>query len=272
MRLFAVSAALAAIFLFLPFPSSAENPPSYAVWAKPQPDQRTTLHYAAKNGGKWDEPKELAVASGRHFTPVIAADRKGAVWMVWTEQKEDENILRYAVLRGGTTETGRVLRNGGEKERSYAPAILIDPQDVPWIAWSGVTGGQMADIFISSCLGGGWNEPMRAHAANQTPDITPILGLGKGKDPLWVSWFGINKEQGLYVRYLAELRGGKWTASGEPSSAEDAAAFISKRSKVEPFPEQAGQWLTGAFFAGLDWEIQSVSEQFVSFQQTGGGK
>jgi len=87
-----------------------------------------------------------------------------------------------------------------------------------------------------------------------------------------VSWFGVSKGPELYVRHLAELRGGKWAAAGEPSPAEDAGAFIAQRSRVEPFPEQAGQWLTGAFFAGLDCEIQSVSEQFASFQQTGGGK
>lgn len=274
MRIFLFSAVLTAIFLLPACSSAAEGPPAYAVWAKPQPDQRTTLHYAAKHGGKWDEPKELAVEPGKHFTPVIAADRKGAVWIVWTEQKEKENILRYAVLRGGKTETGRVLRekNGGKKEQSYAPAIVIDPQDVPWIAWSGVTEGQMADIYVSSWLGGGWTEPTRAHEPNQTPDITPILGLRGGKD-LWLSWFGISPEQGTYVRYSAELRGGgKWTAAGGPDPAEDVAAFISQRSRVEPFPEQAGQWLTGAFFAGLDCEIQSVSEHFASFKQEGGGK
>lgn len=272
MRIFLLSVVLSAVFSFPACFAAAEEPPVYAVWAKPQPDQRTTLHYTAKHGGKWDEPKELAVEPGKHFTPVIAADRKGAVWIVWTEQKEEENILRYAVLRGGKTEAGRVLRGkNGEKEQIYAPAIIIDPQDAPQIAWSGVTEGKMADIYTSSWLGGGWTEPSRVHEPNQTPDITPILGLRDGKD-LWLSWFGISQEQGMYVRYAAELRGGKWTAAGEPSPAEDVAAFVAQRSRVEPFPEQAGQWLTGAFFAGLDCEIQSVSEQFASFQQEGGSK
>lgn len=266
MRIFLFSAVLTTIFLLPACSFSAEGPPAYAVWAKPQPDQRTTLHYAAKHDGKWDEPKELAVEPGRHFTPVIAADRKGAIWIVWTEQREEENILRYAVLRGGKTETGRVLRhkNGG-KEQIYAPAIIIDPQDAPWIAWSGVTEGQMADIYTSSWLGSRWVEPVRAHEPNETPDITPLLGL-RGGSQLWLSWFGLSKDDEVYVRFTAELHDGAWQTAPQTAPAEASKAFIAQRTQIEPFPAQAEGWVTGALFAGLKHEIQSVSERFASFQ------
>lgn len=258
---------LAATLLQACSAAAAALPSAYAVWARPEPDQqRTSLHYAAKQGGKWDAPQELPAEPGRHFTPVIAADRKGAVWIVWIEQKADENILRYAVVRGGKTETGRVLRQkNGEKEQSYAPAIVIDPQDAPWIAWSGVTEGRMADIYTSSWLGGGWTEPLRAHEPNQTPDITPILGLRGGKD-LWLSWFGISGEEDVYVRLTAELHEGGWQTLPQTAPTEAGRAFIARRTQIEPFPAQAEGWVTGALFAGLDQEIQSVSERFASFQ------
>jgi len=203
------------------------------------------------------------VAAGLHLTPVIAADRQGAVWIVWTERQAEENVLRYALLRGGKTETGRVIAAGSEKEQSYAPALVIDPQDMPWIAWSGVREGQLADVYVSRWLGSRWAAPVRAHEPNQTPDITPFLGLRGGQ--LWLSWFGLSKDD-VYVRFTAELHEGAWQTAPQTASAEASKEFIEQRTQIEPFPKQADGWLTGALFAGLTHEIQSVSERFASFQ------
>uniref|UniRef100_UPI0040560206 hypothetical protein n=1 Tax=Candidatus Electronema sp. TaxID=2698783 RepID=UPI0040560206 len=244
---------------------AAGEPPVLAVWARPADSQTTTLHYAAKQDGAWQPPTQLAVAAGLHLTPVIAADRQGAVWIIWTERKAEESLLRYALLRGGKTETGRVIAAGPEKERSYAPAIVIDPQDMPWIAWSKAADDQLADVYTSSWQDGGWTKPLRAHEPNETPDITPILGLRGGKD-LWLSWFGISKDDEVYVRFTAELHEGAWRTAPQTAPAEAGKAFIAQRTQIEPFPAQAEGWVTGALFAGLKHEIQSVSEQFASFQ------
>ncbi len=141
----------AAVFLIASLSAvcAAGEPPVLAVWARPADSRSTTLHYAIKQGEEWLPPTQLAVAAGLHLTPVIAADRQGAVWIVWTERKAEESLLRYALLRGGKTETGRVIAAGPEKEQSYAPAIVIDPQDLPWIAWSMVREGRLADVHVS---------------------------------------------------------------------------------------------------------------------------
>ncbi|MGR0482835.1 MAG: hypothetical protein ACTFAL_15920 [Candidatus Electronema sp. V4] len=244
---------------------AAEEPPVLAVWARPADSQTTTLHYAVKKDGAWQPSVQLAVAAGLHLTPVIAADRQGAVWIVWTERKAEESLLRYALLRGGKTETGRVIAAGPEKEQSYAPAIVIDPQDLPWIAWSGVQEGQLADVHVSHWLGSRWAEPVRANEPNETPDITPLLGL-RGGSQLWLSWFGLSKDDEVYVRFTAELHDGAWQTAPQTAPAEASKAFIAQRTQIEPFPAQAEGWVTGALFAGLKHEIQSVSERFASFQ------
>ncbi|WP_417909091.1 hypothetical protein [Candidatus Electronema sp. PJ] len=157
-------------------------------------------------------------------------------------------------------------------EQSYAPTILIDQQDVPWLAWSGVREQQLADIYVSKWDGKGWLEPVRVHEPNQSPDITPILGLNKETKSPWVAWFGISQKENIYVRFLAELREGKWQVAEQSNSIDETKDFLEKRIAVESFPEQAGQWLTGALFAGLEGEIQSVSEHFVSFREKEGEK
>ena len=238
----------------------------YAVWASPQTERVTVLQYAKKNNGKWAEPTQLSLEPGFHVTPVIAADRKGAVWIAWTEATEEENILRYAVVRQGKTETGRV-RPEAKVEQSYAPAILIDQQDRPWLAWSSMEKGELADIYVSNWQGKGWTGPVLVHQKNSTPDITPLLGLREGKQ-LWVSWFGMSPQE-IYVRFRAQLHESRWQTDKETGSVEETKAFIDQRTHVEPFPAQAGTWLTGALFAGLDCEIQSINERFASFHNTG---
>ncbi len=242
------------------------NSPVYAVWAAPQGEGKTLLYYAIKTKNKWTKPIQLSLEQGFHITPVIAVDSKGTVWIVWIEQKDDENVLSYAVIRQDKIETGRVLANT-KAEQSYAPVILIDQQDKPWLAWSGVQEGQLADIYVSSWQDKGWGQAVLVNQPNKTPDITPLLGLREGKQ-LWVSWFGINQQK-IYVHFTAELHDGKWQTAKETRSVENLKAFISQRTHIEPFPEQAGTWLTGALFSGLDCEIQSINERFASFHNTG---
>lgn len=243
---------------------AAEEPLVHAVWARPADSQSTTLQYAVKKEGAWQAPTQLAVAAGLHLTPVIAADRQGAVWIVWIERQAEENVLRYAVLRKGKTETGRVISANAGQEQSYAPAIVIDQHDLPWIAWSSVQEGQLADVHVSHWLGTRWAKPLRVHEPNKTPDITPLLGLRHGKQ-LWLSWFGLSKEEDVYVRFTAELHNGTWQTAPQTAAAEATEAFIEQRTQIEPFPPQADGWLTGALFTGLKHEIQSLSERFASF-------
>ncbi|MCI5144934.1 MAG: hypothetical protein D3923_05250 [Candidatus Electrothrix sp. AR3] len=247
---------------------AAEAPVIYAVWARPQAGRTSTLHYAAQRNQQWTEPIELPLNKGLHITPVIAVDREDTIWVVWIERTAEENILRYAKIKQQKTAIGRVHSRGNEQ--SYAPTILIDHQDRPWIAWSGVT-DQLADIYTSRWNGNGWDKPVLVHPINQTPDITPILGEAEGKK-IWVAWIGMNKEQERYVRYHAlQQQDGRWLVLlDKTASAEETKEFIRQRTGQDmSFPKQAGAWRTGAFFVGLDYEIQAISERFAAFKHKG---
>jgi hypothetical protein len=234
----------------------------FAVWARPDENRMTTLLYAGRQKGNWSKPTELAVTRGLHVTPVIAADTKNTVWIIWIEQTVDENILRYARIHNGRTETGRVASAGNEQ--SYAPAIVIDSHETPWIAWSGVK-DKFADIYSSRWNGKGWEPPVMVNKKNDTPDITPILGLNDQKIP-WVSWFGIT-EQHSYVQFVAGWNNGQWNVDKNTLPSIDIGRFIEQRMGIEiQLPEQAGHRLMGAVFAASGKEIQSISERFISFQ------
>jgi hypothetical protein len=234
-----------------------------AVWAEPVAVRTTVLHYARKIKGHWADPVQLSVKKGLHVTPVIAEDPKENIWIIWVEQTADENILRYAVIaRDSTRKTGRVRSPG--KEQSYAPTILIDSSGVPLIAWSGVT-GRLADIYVSKWNGTGWDTPVMVNQQNDTPDITPVLGM-QNSGNLWVTWFGFSDNH-RYVRYSAQFRDGKWQVNEKTARSEDADTFFEQRMDIEKeLPEQARYRIMAAVFVDSDKEIQSISERFITFQ------
>ena len=250
---------------------AAPEQTTYAIWARLQEgtnpqEKNSTLHYAAKVKGKWAAPVQLPLNRGLHITPAIAEDRKQNIWIVWIEQTEEENILRYAVIRQNGTETGRV--NPAGQERSYAPTILIDQNDTPLIAWSGVTTGRLADIYTGRWNGSGWDKPVMVNRKNDTPDITPLLGLKDKKRP-WVCWLGISEKK-LYARYCAQMEAGQWIIDRTAEPSETTKDFIRQRTALErELPLQAEKRLMAAVFTGLGYEIQSLSERFTTFNYSG---
>ena len=247
---------------------SANQMSVYAVWSQPVESRMTTIQYASMSDGSWTEPIELTINEGLHVTPVIGVDKKDIIWIIWIEQTADENILRFAVIRHGKIETGRVGQAGNEQ--SYAPAIMIDNNETPWIAWSGVV-NKFADIYSSRWNGSGWEQPVMANAKNDSPDITPILGLQEKRIP-WISWFGIT-EAHSYVQFLAKWNNGEWQVDKNTLPSVDIGNFIKQRMGTETqLPEQARQRLMGAIFVNSEKGIQSISERFISFQPPRGQK
>ena len=240
---------------------SSEEVSAYAIWSYPAANRSTMLQYAQRSGGSWGESVHLAIKEGLHVTPVIAVDKKHTVWIIWVEQTADENILRYAVIRHKKMDTGRVQEVVG-KEQSYAPAIMIDNQGTPWIAWSGVNGRQLADVFTSRWDGTGWTKPLMVNEKNQVPDITPIIGLEKNKVP-WVSWFGFNAAH-RYVQFVAKWLNGRWNVDKKTLESNNMRIFLKERMSDEiQFPDQARKRLMGAVFIDHGNEIQSISERFI---------
>lgn len=234
----------------------------YAVWAQPAEEKTTTIQYAYKIDGSWSKSIQLPINKGLHVTPVIATDKKKNIWIIWIEQTKDENILRYAFIRQDGFKTGRVNNEG--QEQSYAPAIVIDINDNPLIAWSSVK-EQFADIYSSKWYQDGWKQPVMVNLKNESPDITPIVGLHKDNTP-WVSWFGY-VEKYKYVQFLAKWSVNKWRVDTKTLPSTDVKKFIKDRITIEEqFPEQAQGRLMGAIFLGTGKEIQSISERFVSFK------
>jgi hypothetical protein len=241
---------------------SANQELLYAVWSQPVGKKITTIKYSGRYNGNWKEPTELEINSGLHVTPSIGLDKIGNIWIVWIEQTVEENILRYARIKNGNTETGRILST--RNEQSYAPTLVIDSSGVPWIAWSGIV-GKLADIFISHWTGSSWTVPVMVNDKNDVPDITPIMGLLDNKN-LWVSWFGFDESR-RYVQFFATMDNNHWLVDKKTLPSIDVKDFVKQRIGVDvELPKSAGTRLMGAIYISTGKEIQSISERFIIFE------
>lgn len=234
----------------------------YAVWSTAAANRTADIWYARRFGENWNEPTRLEIGKGLHVTPVIAADSEGTIWFVWIEQTADASLLRYARVRDGKIiETGRVL--AGDREQSYAPAIVLDTHDQPWIAWSGIV-DRFADIFASRWTNNAWTRAAQVNPPNRVPDITPIMG--RKDKTVWVSWFGFDTTD-RYVQFLAKWADTTWSVDKKVLPSINIGSFIRDRTATEIIlPQQAAQRMMGAVFSGSRNEIQSVTERFRTFK------
>jgi len=196
-----------------------------------------------------------------HVTPVIAAGRDGTIWIVWIEQTANASMLRYARVNSGKIiETERILKGVGEQ--SYAPAIVLDTNDQPWIAWSGIDDG-FADVFSSRWANKTWSQAFLVNSPNKSPDITPIMG--RDNKTVWISWFGFDKTQ-RYVQFVAKWTGKSWSVDNKVLPSKNVKSFIKARIASEILlPQNAAQRMMGAVFWGPTSEIQSLTERFMMF-------
>lgn len=247
------------------FEAVASQPPAdsvYAVWSTSAANQTADIWYARRSGENWNKPIRLEIEQGLHVTPVIAADPEGTIWFVWIEQTADASLLRFARVRNGKIiETGRVLAS--DQEQSYAPAIVLDSHDHPWIAWSGIV-GQYADIFSSRWTNNAWTSASQVNLPNKTPDITPIMG--RENKVVWVSWFGFDTTH-RYVQFVAKWSDIAWAIDKKVLPSKDVRSYIRARTATEIIlPQKAAQRMMGAVFSGSGNEIQSITERFTRFQ------
>ncbi|PIE73910.1 MAG: hypothetical protein CSA20_00920 [Deltaproteobacteria bacterium] len=217
------------------------------------------LYYSRKQKDTWSSPQRIHINRGLHVTPVIAADNDHRLWFVWIEQTKTENILRFLFIDGEKRETGRVM--SGEKEQSYAPSILIDKENTPWIAWSGIR-ETLADIYAAHWNKGKWSPAQTVNKANSVPDITPLLGMTE-EGKIWVTWNGA-REDSTYAHYTAYYTAGKWLVSEKTFPTQEFRDFARQRlPEGLSFPEQAGRRLMGALFTQSTKQVQSITDFFL---------
>jgi hypothetical protein len=202
--------AAAALVLAL---GSREDPP---VDPPPAPVPWTDLGGSATDGG-------LSRTPGPSFRPSVAVDRGGRPVVAWrddTSGNAEIYLRRWDgaawVEVGGSATAGGI---SGDSALSAEPALALDGQDRPVVAWFEESSGQYA-IRLRRWTGTRWEDLGEGLSAGSVRSVNPTLALDAVGNPV-VCWHGFPPGAGAAARrevYLRRWSGAAWTDLGGSGS------------------------------------------------------
>lgn len=223
---------------------------NHAAWSIVT-EQGVELMYARQAGTGWTEPLRPGGKQGVHLTPALASDSWGDVWVVWIERRSaEEYLLRYCQIQDDVVVVSGTVPS--VTARNYAPTLLVDGDDTPWVAWSGYD-GEDEEIYFSRWTGASWSAPSMVHADNSTPDTLPVLGMERNGVP-WLRW--TKQLLGRPVLYMAIWEGTAWS-----TPVRTARTWHDRLTALPAMPEQSAGRLMGSLHVPGDAPMQSWTDR-----------
>ncbi len=142
----------------------------------------------------------MEVTAGEVFRPQVAADGGGRVWVVWSEQRDDNWDL-YARAWNGNRWSAVERLTSSPGPDIYA-SLAAGPGGL-WLAWQGVRNGATTDIFLKSCRDGKWAAEEIAVGSHPANDWEPALAVHG--NTVYVAWDSYRN--GAHDVYLARFDG-----------------------------------------------------------------
>ena len=159
-----------------------------------------TRQYIALNAWKGDHFVALGKVSERDgyvYTPAMAADAQGGVWIAWSQFNEIERDWDVYARHFHGSRFGKVTRvslNGGPDTR---PSILVRPDGAPMVAWEAGTKGSI-QIMSAVLRDGAWQEEAVTNTA--AFNFRPFLATDRG-GTIWLAWDRwVNGDYDVYLR------------------------------------------------------------------------
>lgn len=244
------------VLMLLCFDSAAWARQTRVVWSAAGEQGHLDLYESTLTRQAWSKPECLVANGSENITPAITEGADGTVLLVWIARDTNGQALLNYLLRfaGGKKLQGMVDTGYAH---NYAPTVLIDSRNTPWIAWASDDGTD-EDIYVSRFDGRVWTSAHRVNQDDDTPDIKPLLALLPSGE-VQVFWSGFDTTG--YRPYEAT-----WSGSG--FSSERAAkenpvqAALNKAacSALPPLPNMAAKRLMATIFNSENKGLQSVPE------------
>jgi hypothetical protein len=154
--------------------------------------------------GSWTDVAPLTEAGQDVYRPAIATGADGSVWVVWSQNLDDNWDLYARRYRDGNL--SRTFRLTSGPGPDLHPALARDDQGTLWLAWQGFREGN-ADIFLASLRRDGerWSEPVRVSSSPRN-DWDPQLACGHD-GTVTVVWD--TYDRGNYDVMMRRMKGGR---------------------------------------------------------------
>ncbi|MCF8057497.1 MAG: hypothetical protein K9K37_12780 [Desulfocapsa sp.] len=166
--------------------------------------QQEQIYFSSYVDGNWEHPVQLSEGNSLDYLPSTGKGGDGRTWVVWSSKQNNTISLMYTFRSGNDWTQPRTIDTG--MRSNTAVSLVVDQEDVPWIVWAGFDGND-DEIFWSRWVDGQWSQPELVAAANDVPDLLPVLSMDS-HGVLSVRWQGFNGEK--YVTVSRSFIEGKW--------------------------------------------------------------
>ncbi|XCN74677.1 MAG: hypothetical protein Q3M24_08040 [Candidatus Electrothrix aestuarii] len=193
------------VFIFFIFSLALFYPDNEGKAAEEQQDlvwsQSDGLRYeiftSTKTSGKWSTPVQITDNNANNLHPVLDIGINGTKWLFWSAVRPNGISVQYAVFKNKEWSEPQNLPL--EQNSAITPFVLADKKGGVWLVWAGNDGGN-DDIYYSHYQGKKWTDPQVLHAANEVPDIKPVIQYND-EGNIEVSWVGYRGE--AYVKLFS---------------------------------------------------------------------
>ncbi|HEY6333050.1 MAG TPA: sialidase family protein, partial [Blastocatellia bacterium] len=152
-----------------------------------------TWFIRSKKGTKFLKPVLLSEPGEGGFTPQVAVDTNGVVYVTWqaSSSANGEQVVVETSTNLGVSFAPRVVLSGSSTT-AEAPSIVTDSNNIIHVIWQDSSSGSTVILYSNSADGGNtFSTPVRI-STGPGPDTQPQLGLDKlgGVNAIWVDQSG----------------------------------------------------------------------------------
>lgn len=213
------------------------------VWVADGQQGDGGVYFAARHGGNWSEPLRVSNDNARNLHPCIYSSAGGKKWLVWTAIEQGTFNIHYAVGHADETwSIPEILLTG--LSSNFAPTVIVDDNEVPWVVWSGNNGIFNDEIYFSRFIDGKWEDAQLVNDANNVPDIKPVIAINEQRK-IQVTWDGYRDGNYLQLRAVWSANGQEWEKvddSDTVSTAENKAYVSDQGSGLPDFVKDSHQF------------------------------
>lgn len=147
----------------------------------------------SKKGTKFLKPVMLSQVGEGGFTPQVAVDTNGIVYVTWqasTQSNGEQTVVENSTDLGESFQPRIVV--SGSSTTAEAPSIVADSNNVIHVVWQDSSTGSTVIMYSKSTNAGAtFSAPVQI-STGPGPDTTPQLGLDKlgGVNAIWVDQSG----------------------------------------------------------------------------------
>jgi hypothetical protein len=145
--------------------------------------QADSILAATRDDDGWSTPFDVTTAPGRCFSPRLAADLDGGVWLVWSAARDGQHdLFARHWCAGQWSDVERLTEHPGP---DTGPAVTMDRAGNLWVVWEAFRDGRF-DLFARVRSPEGWRAERRLtdHPAS---DVHATIACDPGGD-VWVAW------------------------------------------------------------------------------------